>query len=110
MKKFTKMKSRLLVSLLVVAMVVMVFSGCQKNKSCEACKEYYFIYNSEAYWAGHLHGNNFDGMVMKKNIPNILKKHQGETINICAEIEIQDPSTNCSGIENVTKFKCVEIK
>ena len=104
------MKTRLFISLLVVAMGVIAFSGCQKKKSCETCKEYKFIYNPEAYWAGHLHGSNLFGMVMKKNVPNKLKKHPGDTINICAEIEIQYPSTDYSGIENVTKFKCVEIK
>lgn len=107
------MKKTILLSLLIGMMGVMAFVGCKKNKSCEACKEYKFIYNPDAPWS-HLHGNRllgntFYGMVMKKNVPNTLKKHPNDTINICAEIEIQDP-VNYSGIYTIKKFNCVIIE
>ena len=34
------MKKNILISILVVVMVVIAFCGCEKNNSCEFCKEY----------------------------------------------------------------------
>ena len=107
------MKKNIFISLLVATMGVMALSGCQKNKTCEACKEYRFIYYPNAP-SSHLHGNRlygntFYGMVMKKNVPNSLKKHPNDTVNICAEIEIQDP-VDYSGKYTIKKFNCVIIE
>lgn len=95
-------------------MGVMALSGCQKNKTCEACKEYRFIYYPNAP-SSHLHGNRlygntFYGMVMKKNVPNSLKKHPNDTINICAEIETRYPDVNYDECYDVIKFNCIKFE
>lgn len=101
------MKSRILISLLVVAMGVMAFSGCKKNKSCEACNEYKFVYhtNESSVLTGRHDGEFFYGRVNENNVPDILKKHPEDTIIICAELKKIDFVDY--NIYDVKEFKCI---
>ena len=99
------MKKSIFISLLIVAMGVMMFIGCQKENSCKACKEYKFVYKPDN---SYMWGNNIFGTVKDENIPQELKDHQNDTINICAEIKnMVEKDWNLYEIE---KFKCVIIE